>query len=127
LRLKEPGNRKMNKSLDFVFVRMPVERAEGEWCDFLMTRKEVPGSHQIAFIPAIAGSFLVSNEIRYSGLVPALRRRWTERGASTARLLLDFQNGQRVSFPLGDSIHQIPRSGNGDKFVLKGPAHQASP
>jgi hypothetical protein len=84
----------MNKSLDFVFVGMPVETAEGEWCDFLTTRKEVPASHQIAFIPAIAGSFLVCNEIRYSGLVPALRRRWTERGTSTAKLLRDFQNGQ---------------------------------
>jgi hypothetical protein len=100
----------MNKSLDFIFVGMHIERAEREWGDFLTTRKEVPASHQIAFIPTVAGSFLVSNEIHYSGLVPGLRRRWTERDVSTAKLLQDFQNRQRVSFPLDDSIHQIHRS-----------------
>jgi hypothetical protein len=90
----------MNKSLDFVFVGMAAERAELEWCDFLTTRKELPAFHQVAFIPAIAGSFLVSNEIRYSGFLRALRRRWTERGIPTAKLLLDFQNRQIVFLPI---------------------------
>jgi hypothetical protein len=89
---------RMNKNLDFVFVGMPVERAAQEWRDFLTTHKEVAASHQVAFIPAIAGSFLVSHQIRYSGLVPALRRRWTGRGIATAKLLRDFQNRQGV-FP----------------------------
>jgi hypothetical protein len=89
----------MNKSLDFVFVGMPVERAEDEWCDFLTTRRQVPASHPVTFISTMAGSFLVSGEIRYTGLVPALRRRWTERGIPTAKLLQDFQDRQRVFLP----------------------------
>jgi hypothetical protein len=75
---------------------MTVERAAQEWRDFLTTHKEVAGSHQVAFIPAIAGSFLVSNQIRYSGLVAALRRSWTVRGIPTAKLLQDFQNRHEV-------------------------------
>ena len=86
----------MNKSLDFVFVGMTVEMAEQEWGDYLTTRKQVFAAHKVTFIPAIAGAFLVSNEIRYSGLMPALRRHWTESGIPTATLLQAFQNRQRV-------------------------------
>jgi hypothetical protein len=93
------GDRKMSKSLDFVFVGMPVEKAELEWCDFLTNRKEVPASHQVAFIPSSAGSFLVNNNIRNSGAVPGLRRRWTERGIPTAKLLHDFENWESLPSP----------------------------
>ena len=98
----------MNKGLDFVFVEMPVQRAELEWRDFLTTCKETPAAHRVSFIPAaglaIAGSFLVSNEIRCSGLVQAFRRLWNDRGLPTAKLLNDFLQEQSV--PLASEIIQ---------------------
>ena len=99
----------MNKSLDFVFVGMPVERAELEWRDFLTNRREVAAYHQVAFIPAIAGSFLVSNEVRCSGFVPALRRRWTVRGVPTARLLHAFHDRERVFLSSGKPLNALVR------------------
>jgi hypothetical protein len=86
----------MNTVLDFVFVHMAVETAEVEWREFLVTRNKVQGSHQVAFIPAIAGSFLVSNEIGHPGLIPAIRKLCSERGVPTSKLLKDFLAEHRL-------------------------------
>ena len=80
----------MNATLDFVFVQLPVERAEIEWHEFLLARNKVQQSHQVEFIPATAGSFLVSNQVNHSGLPSAIRRLCTERDVPTSRLLRDF-------------------------------------
>ena len=86
----------INKKLDFVFVDVPVGTAELKWHEFLAIRHEVPAFHQLEYVPAVAGSFLVSNEVRIAGLVPA-QQRSIAGSVPTVKLLRDFQDWQRSS------------------------------
>ena len=90
----------MNRGLDFVYLEIPFETAEQEWCDFLTRRKALPSLHRVVFISALAGSFLVSNERRPGGIVPGLRRR----AVPTAQLLRDFQDRCNLLLPAGRSL-----------------------